>query len=274
MYVKEKPAVHSVIEVQRVSKSYGKIKRQDTSVETQALSKVSFSVAEGEFVGIMGPSGSGKSTLLNCLATIDAPTSGKVMLDGRDIHALRGKELADFRGRELGFVFQNSNLLDTLTAYENIALALTIQKVPAKQIHALVIQKSQTLGVEDVLQKYPYQLSGGQKQRIAAARATVANPRLLLADEPTGALDSKASRQMLESLGRLNVQNTTIVMVTHDAWCASFCSRIIFLKDGALFGELPRWEKSRERFHQEILRVVASMDDSDCPVSNAFEGGC
>lgn len=249
-----------VVEVRNASKRYGgqKRKRSDANV-TQALDRVSFAVSRGEFVGIMGPSGSGKSTLLNCVATIDAPTSGHIVVNGRDVGSLHGGELARFRRNDLGFIFQDSNLLDTLTAFENIALALTIQKAPARQIEARVRQAAAVLGVDDVLAKYPYQLSGGQKQRVAAARATVGDPSLILADEPTGSLDSKSARQLLESLERLNRSGSTILMVTHDSLSASYCSRIVLIKDGSLFGELHRKGSTRAAFYRSIVDVVASM---------------
>ena len=253
-------AMQTVVEVRNVGKRYGGDgrKRSEASV-TQALDHVSFAVAAGEFTGIMGPSGSGKSTLLNCLATIDAPTSGSIHIGGRDVGSLAGKELARFRREELGFIFQDSNLLDTLTAYENIALALTIQKIPAREIDARVQEAARTLGIADVLQKHPYQLSGGQKQRVAAARATVGRPRLVLADEPTGALDSKSARQLLESLAYLNSRGSTILMVTHDSFSASYCNRIIFIKDGGLFGELRRSGADRGVFYRKIVEMVSHM---------------
>ena len=253
-------AMQTVVEVRNVGKRYGGDgrKRSEASV-TQALDHVSFAVAAGEFTGIMGPSGSGKSTLLNCLATIDAPTSGSIHIGGRDVGSLAGKELARFRREELGFIFQDSNLLDTLTAYENIALALTIQKIPAREIDARVQEAARTLGISDVLQKHPYQLSGGQKQRVAAARATVGRPRLVLADEPTGALDSKSARQLLESLAYLNSRGSTILMVTHDSFSASYCNRIVFIKDGGLYGELRRNGTERSAFYRRIVDVVSSM---------------
>ena len=252
--------MQTVVEVRNVGKRYGGDgrKRSEASV-TQALDHVSFAVAAGEFTGIMGPSGSGKSTVLNCLATIDAPTSGSIHIGGRDVGSLAGKELARFRREELGFIFQDSNLLDTLTAYENIALALTIQKIPAREIDARVQEAARTLGIADVLQKHPYQLSGGQKQRVAAARATVGRPRLVLADEPTGALDSKSARQLLESLAYLNSRGSTILMVTHDSFSASYCNRIVFIKDGGLYGELRRNGTERSAFYRRIVDVVSSM---------------
>ena len=249
----------TVVEVRALGKRYGiEGRKRDASV-TQALDRVSFAVARGEFTGIMGPSGSGKSTLLNCLATIDVPSSGSIHVGGRDVTKLAGKELAKFRREDLGFIFQDSNLLDTLTAYENIALALTIQKIPAREIDARVQEAARALGIVDVLQKYPYQMSGGQKQRVAAARATVTHPHLVLADEPTGALDSRSARQLLESLAYLNERGSTILMVTHDSFSASYCNRIIFIKDGGLFGELRRNGSERAAFYRKIVDVVSSM---------------
>ena len=252
-------AMQTVVEVRNVGKRYGIEGRKRDGSVTQALDHVSFAVAAGEFTGIMGPSGSGKSTLLNCLATIDAPTSGSIHIGGRDVGSLAGKELARFRREELGFIFQDSNLLDTLTAYENIALALTIQKIPAREIDARVQEAARTLGISDVLQKHPYQLSGGQKQRVAAARATVGRPRLVLADEPTGALDSKSARQLLESLASLNSRGTPLLLVTHDTYAASSCNRIIFIKDGGLFGELRRSGAGRGAFYRKIVEMVSTM---------------
>lgn len=249
----------TVVEVRALGKRYGTEGRKHDASVTQALDRVSFAVTRGEFTGIMGPSGSGKSTLLNCLATIDAPSSGSIHVGGRDVGSLAGKELAKFRREDLGFIFQDSNLLDTLTAYENIALALTIQNVPAREIDPRVQEAARALGIEDVLQKYPYQMSGGQKQRVAAARATVTRPRLVLADEPTGALDSRSARQLLESLAYLNERGSTILMVTHDSFSASYCNRIIFIKDGGLFGELRRNGSERAVFYRKIVDVVSSM---------------
>ena len=254
-------AMQTVVEVRNVGKRYGGDgrKRSEASV-TQALDHVSFAVAAGEFTGIMGPSGSGKSTLLNCLATIDAPTSGSIHIGGRDVGSLAGKELARFRREELGFIFQDSNLLDTLTAYENIALALTIQKIPAREIDARVQEAARTLGIADVLQKHPYQLSGGQKQRVAAARAMVTDPKLILADEPTGALDSRAATVMLEIMEMMNEQmGATIMMVTHDAFAASYTNRVLFIKDGAVFNELRRGDESRDAFFSRIMEVVSFL---------------
>ena len=227
----------TVVEVRALSKRYGAEGRKHDGSVTQALDRVSFAVACGEFTGIMGPSGSGKSTLLNCLATIDKPSSGTIVVGGRDVTALAGKELAKFRREDLGFIFQDSNLLDTLTAYENIALALTIQKAPVREIDPRVREAARTLGIEDVLQKYPYQMSGGQKQRVAAARATVTRPHLVLADEPTGALDYRTGKAILKLL-----QDTcfdtgkTVVLITHNSAFTAIADRVIHIREGRVAG--------------------------------------
>lgn len=227
---------------------------------TRALAGVSFDVGTGEFVGIMGPSGSGKSTLLNCVSTIDTVTSGHILVGGRDITALSRRQLAKFRRDDLGFIFQDSNLLDTLTGFENISLALTIKGAPARTIPGKVNAMATRLGVDAVLQKYPYQMSGGQRQRIAAARAMVTDPKLILADEPTGALDSRSAAVMLEIMEMMNQQlGATIMMVTHDAFAASYTNRVLFIKDGAVFNELRRGDESREAFFARIMEVVAFL---------------
>lgn len=244
-----------ILNVEKVEKYYG-----GKSCLTKALDQVSFQVNRGEFVGIMGPSGSGKTTLLNCISTIDTVSAGKILINDRDITQLNSKQLESFRRDELGFVFQDFNLLDTLTAYENIALALTIQKVPASKIDASIRAAAKTLGITDVLQKYPYQMSGGQKQRVASARVLVKNPSLILADEPTGALDSKSSRMLLESFERMNQElQSTILMVTHDSFTASYAHRILFIKDGRLFNEIVRGNVSRREFFNQIIDVVTLL---------------
>ena len=208
----------------------------------------------------MGASGSGKTTLLNCVATIDSPTSGQVLVSGKDVTRMRPAELARFRREELGFVFQDFNLLDTLTAYENIALALTIMGEKPKAILQHVKMVAETLDITDVLKKYPYEMSGGQKQRVACARAIIHNPKLILADEPTGALDSRAARLLLQSFERLNSSlGATIMMVTHDAFTASYCKRILFIKDGRVFNELIRGEMDRKTFFERIIEVVTLL---------------
>ena len=204
----------------------------------------------------MGQSGSGKTTLLNCIATIDKVTAGKILINNQDITKLKGNKLNKFRREELGFIFQDFNLLDTLTAYENIALALTIQKVKPKEIETRVKDIANKLNITDILNKYPYQISGGQKQRVASSRAIITNPKLVLADEPTGALDSKSARQLLESFEDLNEKlNTTILMVTHDSFTASYANRILFIKDGKIFNELIKGEDSRKEFFEKIIEV-------------------
>ena len=244
-----------ILTVTDLKKVYGK-----GASLTRALDGVSLSLEAGEFVGVMGPSGSGKTTLLNCVSTIDRPSAGSIVIDGRELTRLRGKELAKFRRERLGFIFQDCNLLDTLTAYENIALSLSIIRAPALEIDQRVREMAERLGIADCLDKYPYQMSGGQQQRCAAARAMVTRPALVLADEPTGALDSKSSQLLLDRLVELNQGlGATILMVTHDAFTASCCRRVVFLRDGKLFLELRREEGSRKDFFQKIIQVVTEM---------------
>ena len=227
---------------------------------THALKGIQFEVDKGEFVGIMGASGSGKTTLLNCISTIDTATDGHIYLDGKDILEIREKDIARFRRESLGFIFQDFNLLDTLTIEENIALALTINKVSANKIDSQIQQIAAKLNITDILNKYPYQMSGGQQQRVAAARAMVTNPAIVLADEPTGALDSNSSRMLLTMLTELNEQlSATILMVTHDAFSASYCNRILFIKDGQVFNELHRGTDTRKEFFTKILEVVSVL---------------
>lgn len=244
-----------VLEVRNIEKYYG-----NRGNVTKAVDDISFNVEKGEYIGIMGASGSGKTTLLNCISTIDSATAGHIIINGRDITALSPKKLSQFRREELGFIFQDFNLLDTLTAYENIALALTIIKTPAKEIDRRVKEVADMLEIREVLAKYPYQMSGGQKQRTASARAIITNPSLILADEPTGALDSKSARMLLESFERLNRElNATILMVTHDAFTASYCERILFMKDGKLFNQLIRGGDTRKEFFNKIIEVVTLL---------------
>lgn len=245
----------TILKLENVEKYYGNM-----SNLTKAVDRISFEVETGEFVGIMGASGSGKTTLLNCISTIDRVTGGKIFVEGEDITTMKGNNLNRFRREKLGFIFQEFNLLDTLTAYENIALPLTIQKVAPVKIDAKIGELAEILGIGDVMKKYPYQMSGGQKQRVAAARALIAEPAMVLADEPTGALDSKSARSLLESMEGMN-QNyeATILMVTHDAFAASFATRVIFLKDGQIFNEVRKGSDTRKEFFDKIIDVVTLM---------------
>ncbi|MBP3635659.1 MAG: ABC transporter ATP-binding protein [Bacilli bacterium] len=246
--------MESILKLENIEKYYG-----SRSSLTKAIDNLSFEVERGEFVAIMGASGSGKTTLLNCISTIDNVTSGHIYVAGVDITKLKGNELNKFRREELGFIFQDFNLLDTLTAYENIALALSIQNVSAKEIDAKIKKVAEELDIKDVLKKYPYQMSGGQKQRVASARAIITNPKLILADEPTGALDSKSSKMLLEKFNYLDKLGATILMVTHDAFTASYARRVIFIKDGKIFKELHRGECSRKEFFDKIIDVVTLL---------------
>ena len=247
--------MEKVLEVKNIEKYYG-----NKGNLTKAIDNISFNVFKGEFVGIMGASGSGKTTLLNCISTIDKVTSGDIIVNNNDITKLKGNSLNKFRREELGFIFQDFNLLDTLTNYENIALALTIQQVKPKEIESRVRDISKKLGIEEILNKYPYEISGGQKQRVASARAIITNPKLVLADEPTGALDSKSARMLLENFEYLNNDlKATIVMVTHDAFTASYCKRILFIKDGKIFNELVKGNSTRKEFFDKIIDVVTLL---------------
>ena len=250
-----------ILSVEHLRRDYG-----GRGSVTHAVDDVSFSVERGEFVGIMGASGSGKSTLLNCIATIDTPTAGHIRVEGQDVTALKGRSLSRVRRERLGFVFQDCNLLDTLTAFENIALALTIRGTPAGEIEGRVKETAELLGITDCLNKYPYQMSGGQRQRTAAARAIITDPALVLADEPTGALDSRSAKLLLDRFEALNREGrATILMVTHDAFTASYCRRILFLQDGAVLTQLERGGQSRRAFFQQIIGVVTRLggDQSD-----------
>ena len=244
-----------ILKVSNACKYYG-----SRSNLTKAIDNISFDVLKGEFVAIMGASGSGKTTLLNCISTIDKVTSGHILINGTDVTELRGEKLNKFRREDLGFIFQDFNLLDNLTGYENIALALTILGKKPKEIDEKIKEAAKTLNIGKILNKYPYQMSGGEKQRVAAARAMIAKPKLILADEPTGALDSKSSRMLLEKLGELNKElMATILMVTHDAFAASYASRVIFIKDGKVFNELIRGSDSRKEFFDRIIDVVTLL---------------
>ncbi|EEL68497.1 ABC transporter ATP-binding protein [Bacillus mycoides] len=225
-----------------------------------ALKGINLQVKEGEFVGIMGPSGSGKTTLLNVLSTIDNATDGEILIDGKDIVKMNDDKLALFRRDHLGFIFQDYNLLDTLTVKENIALPLALSKVKANEIDRRVLEISKKFGIDHILSQFPYQVSGGQKQRCAASRAIVTSPSMIFGDEPTGALDSKSATDLLESMKSLNeYDNSTILMVTHDAFAASYCKRVIFIKDGELYKELHRGESTRKQFFQKVVDVMSSI---------------
>lgn len=244
-----------ILRLEHIQKFYG-----NQGNLTKAISDISFSVNSGEFVGIMGASGSGKTTLLNCISTIDTVSAGHIYLDGADVTEIKEKELARFRRENLGFVFQDFNLLDTLTISENIALALTINKVPEPQIAGKVQEMAQSLNIIDILDKYPYQVSGGQKQRCACARAIINKPKLILADEPTGALDSHSSQMLLGTMQSINEQlGATILMVTHDAFSASYAGRILFLRDGKIFTEILKGGNSRKEFFEKILDVITML---------------
>ncbi len=244
-----------ILKVDNLEKYYG-----GKSNLTKAIDQISFEVEKGEFVGIMGASGSGKTTLLNCISTIDKVTSGRIYVGDQDITVMKGNSLNRFRRERLGFIFQEFNLLDTLTGYENIALPLSIQNMPALKIDARIGELVDVLGIQDVMKKYPWQMSGGQKQRVAAARALITKPDMILADEPTGALDSKASRSLLESMENMNASRlATILMVTHDAFAASFATRVIFLKDGQIYNELRKGGSTRKEFFEKIIDVVTLL---------------
>ena len=244
-----------ILSVQNIEKYYG-----GRGNITKAINGITFDVEEGEYVGIMGASGSGKTTLLNCIATIDKVTGGNIFVRGNNLTGMKGKNLSRFRREELGFIFQDFNLLDTLTAYENIALSLSINKVSPQEIDDKIISISKKLEIEGILNKFPYELSGGEKQRVASARAIITKPTLILADEPTGSLDSKSAKILLESLNILNEDmDATILMVTHDSFTASYCKRILFIKDGKIFNELIRGNDSRKEFFNRIIDVITLL---------------
>ncbi len=244
----------NILEVKNIEKYYGSHQSL-----TKAIDDISFNVQKGEFVCLMGASGSGKTTLLNCISTIDRVTSGHILVDGLDVTKLKGNDLNKFRREELGFIFQDFNLLDTLTAYENIALALSIQNKSFKEIDEKVKKVAQELDIKDVLNKYPYQMSGGEKQRVTSSRAIITDPKLILADEPTGALDSKSSKMLLEKFNYLNKLGSTILMVSHDAFTASYAKRVIFIKDGKIFKEIHKGNDSRKIFFDKIIDVVTLL---------------
>lgn len=247
--------MEKILQVKNVEKYYG-----SKSSLTKAINGISFEVEKGEFVAIMGASGSGKTTLLNLISTIDKVTAGEIFVDGENITKLKGNSLNKFRRDKLGFIFQDFNLLDTLTGYENISLSLSIQNIPYSEQKKRIEDIASKLGITKILNKYPYQMSGGEKQRIASARAIITNPSLILADEPTGALDSKSSKQLLNSFEYLNNElKSTILMVTHDAFTASYASRVIFIKDGKIFNEIQKGDSSRKEFFDNIIDVVTLL---------------
>ena len=246
--------MNEILKLEHIQKYYG-----NGGNITKAIDDISFSVEKGEFIGIMGASGSGKTTLLNCISSIDTASAGHIYLDGTDVTEIKEKELARFRRVNLGFVFQDFNLLDTLTISENIALALTINKVPAAKIDIRVEEIAKTLSIADILNKYPYQVSGGQKQRCAVARALITGPELILADEPTGALDSRASDNLLDMFSRINGEGQTILMVTHSVKAASHASRVLFIRDGEVYTQLYRGERTREAFYADIASSLTLL---------------
>ena len=247
--------MEKILKIDSIEKYYG-----SKSSLTKAIDNISFDVERGEFIAIMGASGSGKTTLLNCISTIDKVTSGHIYLNDLDVTTLKGNKLSEFRREELGFIFQDFNLLDTLTAYDNIALALSIQNKSVKNLDELIKEVSKYLNITHVLDKFPYQMSGGEKQRVASARAIITNPSLILADEPTGALDSKSAKMLLERLEYLNKEKkSTILMVTHDAYTASYSSRVIFIKDGRILNEIEKGNLDRKEFFDKIIDVVTIL---------------
>ncbi|MQS97601.1 ABC transporter ATP-binding protein [Companilactobacillus halodurans] len=250
--------MQKIVEVENIEKIYGKAGEK----QFKALSDVNFEVKSGEFVGIMGASGSGKTTLLNILSTLDTPTSGKVEIAGQDITKLNNNKMADFRANEIGFIFQDFNLLENLTAYENIALPLALQNKPTKDIKPNVESIAEKLGLTEILNHYPTELSGGQKQRVAAARALVHQPAIVFGDEPTGALDSKSARALMDTMTKINREdNVSILLVTHDPFSASFCDRILFIKDGEIGQELKKEDNSRAEYYQEILDSLGTFTE-------------
>ncbi|MBS6677966.1 MAG: ABC transporter ATP-binding protein [Clostridiales bacterium] len=251
-----------ILKLEHIQKYYG-----NGGNITKAIKDISFSVKAGEFLGIMGASGSGKTTLLNCISTIDTVSAGHIYLEGTDITEIKPQALARFRRENLGFIFQDFNLLDTLTVSENIALALSINKTPPKDVEPCISDIAGKLNIRDILNKYPYQVSGGQKQRCACARAIVNNPKLLLADEPTGALDSRSSQMLLSTMQSIHEKlGATILMVTHDPFTASYANRILFLQDGEILTELRKGRDSRSVFFDKLLHVLTIMGGGESHV--------
>ena len=251
-----------ILNIENLSKVYGTVPNQ-----TKALGGITFQVMPGEFLGIMGSSGSGKSTLLNCIATVIRPSGGSIVMNGEKLNALKGKALAEYRGKKVGYLFQNFELLDNLTARENILLPTSLHSVPEKESLQRLTYLADYLEISDVLDKFPTQMSGGQRQRVAAARALILEPQIILADEPTGALDSKNAKNIMEKLeGLSRDQQATILMVTHDSNAASFCKRILFIQDGVIFHELRRGDETQREFYERILKVMAQLGGGSCNV--------
>ena len=244
-----------ILYIENLTKAYGNVPNQ-----TKALNGITFQVMPGEFLGIMGSSGSGKSTLLNCIATVIKPSGGSIIMEGEKLNSLRGKALAEYRGKKIGYLFQSFELLDNLTGRENILLPTSLHGVSEKESMQRLNQLSEYLEISEVLDKFPTQMSGGQRQRVAAARAMILHPKMILADEPTGALDSKNAKNIMEKLSGLNRdEQATILMVTHDSNAASFCKRILFIQDGVIFHELRRGDETQNAFYERILKVMAQL---------------
>ena len=251
-----------ILNIENLTKIYGNIPNQ-----TKALNGITFQVMPGEFLGIMGSSGSGKSTLLNCIAAVIQPSGGSIAIEGKNLSSLNGKAMAEYRGKKVGYLFQNFELLDNLTGCENILLPTSLHNLPEKESRLRLNRLAEYLEIVDVLDKFPMQMSGGQQQRVAAARAMILLPKLILADEPTGALDSKSAKNIMEKLSGLNGdEQATILMVTHDTNAASFCRRILFIQDGVIFHELRRGDESQQDFYRRILKVMAQLGGGSCNV--------
>ena len=253
-----------LLKVSNVKKIYNMKLRMQQCI---ALNHVSFDVSEGEFVAIMGPSGSGKTTLLNIIASLDRPTEGDVMLDGKGFSAIRDRELSEFRRKHLGFVFQDFNLLDTFSLKDNILLPLVLSQTPIAEMEKRILPIANMLGIEKLLAKFPYEVSGGEKQRTAVARAVITDPRLILADEPTGALDSKASANLLGNFHALNMDGKTILMVTHSAYAASYASRVLFIRDGEIFSQIYRGDNDNHAFFERIVANLSVLSDGGADIA-------
>ena len=251
-----------ILNIENLTKIYGNVPNQ-----TKALNGITFQVMPGEFLGIMGSSGSGKSTLLNCIATVIQPSGGNITIEGKNLSSLSGKALAEYRGKKVGYLFQNFELLDNLTGCENILLPTSLHNIPEKESRLRLKRLAEYLEIVDVLNKFPVQMSGGQRQRVAAARAMILHPKMILADEPTGALDSQNAKNVMEKLSGLNRdEQATILMVTHDSNAASFCKRILFIQDGVIFHELRRGDETQRSFYERVLKVMAQLGGGSCYV--------